>query len=47
MGKDLTSDVSRANEVKQYWQQVAEQSVKKVWDNEYDDVYNELLEGNV
>lgn len=30
---------------KQYWQLAAEKSVQKIWDNEDDDVYNELLEG--
>lgn len=29
---------------KEYWLQAAEQSVQKVWDNEEDDVYNELLQ---
>jgi len=29
---------------KKYWSQVAEESLKKVWDNEEDDIYNELLE---
>ncbi len=28
---------------KEYWLHAAEQSVQKVWDNEDDDVYNELL----
>ncbi|WP_041245564.1 DUF2281 domain-containing protein [Geotalea uraniireducens] len=28
---------------KQYWQLLSERSLKKVWDNEEDDIYNELL----
>jgi hypothetical protein len=28
---------------KQYWQLLSEESLKKVWDNEEDDIYNELL----
>lgn len=29
---------------KTYWSRIAEDSLKKVWDNEEDDIYNELLE---
>lgn len=29
---------------KQYWQLLSEESLKKVWDNEEDDIYNELLQ---
>ena len=27
-----------------YWSAISEQSVRKVWDNEEDDIYNELLQ---
>ena len=33
-----------SNSEKEYWLHVAEQSVQKVWDNEDDDVYNELIQ---
>ena len=26
-----------------YWSRIAEDSLKKIWDNEEDDIYNELL----
>ena len=28
-----------------YWQAIGEASLRNVWDNEEDDVYNELLKG--
>ena len=32
-----------AQEETAYWSALSEQSVRKIWDNEEDDIYNELL----
>ena len=34
-----------AREELAYWSALNEQSVKKIWDNEEDDIYDELLKG--
>ncbi len=38
---------SRGNvsEEKEYWNKLGEKSVDKIWDNEEDDIYNELYKG--
>jgi len=37
--------VLAAQEDSAYWSALNEQSLKKIWDNEEDDIYNELLKG--
>jgi hypothetical protein len=34
-----------AEEESAYWSALSEQSVKRIWDNEEDDIYNDLLKG--
>ena len=34
-----------AHEESAYWSALNRESVKKIWDNEEDDIYNELLKG--
>ena len=37
--------VLAAREESAYWSALNEQSVEKIWNNEEDDIYNELLKG--
>lgn len=41
--KDLYRKIDTSNHEKLYWQKLGEGTLKKIWDNEGDDVYCELL----
>lgn len=41
--QDLYSKIDIANKENMYWQKLGEEALKKIWDNEGDNVYCELL----
>lgn len=43
IAQNVYKKVTTAGSDNQYWLSVSERSLKNVWDNEQDEVYNELL----